>query len=197
MTTNDTIPAAPPAEVTNAASRPTTTPDAIVLLEPRIALLNKAIEEAGLDAEDLENLAVIARIAFDAENIWSVGGPPPGHPELHVSALFQGSQADLNDSHVPGDIRAYVAPLSAPSPLAKVWARYELSRVNVGVFGEVRMNQERFVEEQNEEFRDAIERMTVKAGETTAPAVLRCQEIEKMGLDALEPDDEDEEGGEE
>jgi hypothetical protein len=210
MTTNDTIPAAPPALSENNASRPTTTPDALVLLEPKLGLLNRALEEAGLDAEDLENLAVTARIAFDVDNVWAVGASPPGRPEQHIVGIFEGSQADINDSHVPGDIRAYVTPLTAPTPAAKMWTRFVLSRVNPTMAVAVLMNQERFVEElagefealsgvrdevatQNEELRDVLEKMTLKAGETMTPAVLRCQEIEKMGLDALETEEGDEE----
>jgi hypothetical protein len=209
MTTNDTIPA--PSETPDtSASRPTTTPDALLLLEPRVALLRKALEEAGLDGEDLENMAVIGRMAFDADNVWAVGDSPPGRPALHIVALFEGAQADLNESHVPGDIRAYVAPLSAATPLAKLWIRYELSRVNTTVAVAVMMNQERFVAElagefealagvrdevasENEELRDVIEKMVTKAMETSTPAVVRLQDVIKLGTAALEGGADDEE----
>lgn len=207
MTQPDTIPA--PAS-TNSATHPTVGPSALTplpTLDPR-SLLQACIDEAGLSGEDLTSLAVVSKVIL-GESLWAVGEKAPGADHLQVVVLFEGDQSDLNGTHVPGDVRAYVAPLSPASPMEKRWIRYNLSRSQPFGYSAVIMTQPRFIEEvageftslagvrdtifdDNSDLREALEKILGKANETTTPAMNRLASIVVLVMDALKEEEEEE-----
>jgi hypothetical protein len=224
MTTNDTIPAP-----TNTATHPTTAPmplalapaieepqdrDPSAVLDPT-QLMQAAIEESGLGLEELDNLKVGAQFTV-GDSVWAVGVSPPGRVDLRVVALFEGDQADLNNAHAPGDVRAYVMPLSGPPARAKAWACYTLSRAQPLVVLKSLMTQEKFVEELAAEYqalagvrdslfednavlREALERVAAEAQKTTVAMAIRLAAMEKIaneGLAEVDGDDEEDDSDE-
>jgi hypothetical protein len=213
MTTHDTIPTPPPPALavvpTNTASLPTTAPaPPRAILDPQ-ALLRAAIDAAGLDGGDLNDLRIVQKYAV-GETIWLVNEKPPGRDDMLVIAIFDGSAADTNDTYVPGDVRAYVMPLGAGAPQDKKWFCYTLSRANPLASTAAGMHQDRFIEEvalelsalagvrdavaeENEALRDVLEKIVVKAAETTTPAVQRLVSIGELAAEALADEEEEEE----
>jgi hypothetical protein len=216
MTTHDTIPAptpvTPPAAVaaSNTATHPTVGPVAPARALAPLELLNACINEAGLEGSDLEHLKVVAKVVIGEESIWESGKSPPGRDDLYVVVLFEGSQADLNDSHTPGDARAYVCPAatSLVSPLSKMWLCYTLSRAQPSTLSASIMTEARFIEEVSAEFtalagvrdsvfddnqtlREALEKVLSIVGETTSPAMTRLANVQGVVRTALEEVDGD------
>ena len=86
-----------------------------------VAQLSEMIrEEAGLEPEELKQLAIVTRFVVSREITWEVGKDAPGHPTLYVFALFHG-EADH-------DVTAYVIPREAKDPGERHWLRYTLNR---------------------------------------------------------------------
>jgi hypothetical protein len=108
------------------------------------AIKAKLDEEYEDVAEGLAKLPEHIRFDLDPEqgNIWRVGSPLPGDPNLLLHALFEGANI--------GDVVAYVYPIPAVDPGAKLWLRYTLSRVGAVTMLEG-MTRETFVSEIAEE----------------------------------------------
>lgn len=138
-----TIPAEMPSAVPTipAPPAPAAAPDAPW---PRQFYLNaikaKLDEEYEDVAEGLAKLPETIRFDLDPENgnIWRVGSPLPGDANLSLGFLFEGANI--------GDVVAYVFPIPAVDPKAKLWLRYTLSRVGAVTMVEA-MPRETFIEE--------------------------------------------------
>jgi hypothetical protein len=115
---------------------------------PRDFYLNAIKAKLDEDYEDVaEGLAKLPEhIRFDLDsengNIWRVGSPLPGDANLSLMSLFEGANI--------GDVVAYVFPIPAVDPKAKLWLRYTLSRVGAVTMVEA-MPRETFVNEIAEE----------------------------------------------
>lgn len=115
---------------------------------PRAFYLNavkaKLDEEYEDVAEGLAKLPEHIRFDLDPEqgNIWRVGQPLPGDANLSLGFLFEGANI--------GDVVAYVFPIPAVDPKAKLWLRYTLSRVGAVTMLEG-MTRETFIAEVAEE----------------------------------------------
>jgi len=108
------------------------------------AIKAKLDEEYEDVAEGLAKLPETIRFDLDPENgnIWRVGSPLPGDANLSLGFLFEGANI--------GDVVAYVFPIPAVDPNAKLWLRYTLSRVGAVTMVEA-MSRETFVAEVAEE----------------------------------------------
>jgi hypothetical protein len=104
------------------------------------AIKAKLDEEYEDVAEGLAKLPETVRFDLDPENgnIWRVGSPLPGDTNLSLGFLFEGANI--------GDVVAYVFPIPAVDPKAKLWLRYTLSRVGAVTMVEA-MPRETFIEE--------------------------------------------------
>ena len=206
-----------PTEPTNTASRPTTGPAALLAPPPirlQLApteLLNAVLRDIEFSAEELNSLKLVQKLTHGEGRVWEMMKPAPGREaDLLVLALFDGSQADLTDAFVPGDVRAYVMPTVAAAATDRRWFVYTLSRVQPAIMPVSSMTQETFMSELGAEFealggvREAqaetiasmsasFEAILAEIATTTTPAVTRLSNIEKIATEAMDAE-EDEEG---
>jgi hypothetical protein len=135
-----TIPAPAPPAATPAVAETVAWPRQFYLN----AIKAKLDEEYEDVADGLAKLAEHVRFDLDPDqgNIWRVGQPLPGDANLLLHALFEGANI--------GDVVAYVFPIPAVDPKAKLWLRYTLSRVGAVTMVEA-MPRETFVAEIAEE----------------------------------------------
>ena len=207
-TAPDTIPAPPSMPPTNTASHPTVGPSAPVGPLGPDALMNACIAASALEVGDLDDIKIVNKIAV-GETIWEARAAVPARTDLFIVVLFEGSQADLNDSHTPGDVRAYVMPVGPANPREKRWVCYTMNRTQPFVLMASSMTEAKFIEEvalelnalagvrddvldANEELRDVLTTIREKANETTTPAVTRLASITEMVDAALDPGEEGE-----
>lgn len=203
----------PSAEPTNAASLPTVGPAAPEQALTPDALLRDAVEAAGLTADEVGELKILARFAL-GDVTWTSNAPAPNREDLWIVAMFEGPGANLAETYAPGDIRIYVAPVGPANVAAKQWLLYTLNRVQPVGMTVSQMGQEGFVGElavelqslagirdaigeDNDTLRDALEKIRSKADETTTAAMIRCSSIVGLVDEALKELDADEDGEEE
>ena len=154
MTTSDTIPGPPPGSPiitlpVAAADVEEDVPAARVRQLLPLEIVAAVHRQTELETEDLDYLPLIKRVTI-GEVTWEIEKPPPGNDQLYVVMMFEGSQGDLMDTHVPGDVRAYVMPMTPAVPTQRRWTCYTISRVTGASVASL-MNQERFVQAMSDE----------------------------------------------